>query len=59
MQKKVTIYNENGKTIFVSHGYNESWDGTYKLRPIEAGDYYTIDLFNDGSKVIEGVVTII
>lgn len=57
---KVTIYNEYGKTLFVSYGYNNPWDGCYKRRPLEAGDYYyTIDLYNDGSEVIEGVVTII
>ncbi len=56
---KVTIFNKQGNTLFVSTGYHYPWDGNYKGHPLEEGDYYyTLDLYNDGSEVIEGVVTI-
>lgn len=39
---QVSIYNRGGTEVFVSSDYRNSWDGTYKGKPLPEGTYYYI-----------------
>jgi len=55
----VDIFSRNGQLVYHSVGYTKQWDGTLDNKALPAGVYYySIDL-NDGSKRINGPVTII
>lgn len=55
----VDIFNRNGQLVYHSVGYAKQWDGTLENKALPAGVYYySIDL-NNGSKRINGPVTII
>jgi gliding motility-associated-like protein len=55
----VEIYNRYGQLIFQSTGYNKSWDGTLKDKPLPAGTYYYIINPKNGRKQMSGFVDII
>ncbi len=59
---RLTIYDRNGKLIFMSNELNRGWDGYYqnKLMPIGVYVYIAKFEFEDGEKVTEqGNVTLI
>ena len=37
---KIQFYNRYGQMVYVSYSLNDSWDGTFKGRPVEQGTYY-------------------
>lgn len=49
---KASVFNRWGELIFYSSDPSESWDGTYKGLPVDAGSYaYMVEVvFNDGSR---------
>jgi gliding motility-associated-like protein len=55
----VEIYNRYGQLVFQSTGYNKSWDGTFKDKPLPAGTYYYIINPKNGRKQMSGFVDII
>jgi gliding motility-associated-like protein len=55
----VEIYNRYGQLVFQSTGYNNSWNGTYKDKPLPAGTYYYIINPKNGRKQMSGFVDII
>lgn len=55
----VEIYNRYGQLVFQSTGYNQSWDGTTKDKPLPAGTYYYIINPKNGRKLMSGFVDII
>jgi len=55
----VEIYNRYGQLVFQSTGYNKSWDGTFKDKPLPAGTYYYIINPKNGRKQLSGFVDII
>ncbi|MDX1350532.1 MAG: gliding motility-associated C-terminal domain-containing protein [Putridiphycobacter sp.] len=61
---QVVIYDRSGQVVFKTVGYNNglnSWDGTYKGKPVPASTYfYFIDLRNGKeNSVFRGPVTVI
>ena len=47
----VYVYNRYGSKVYESENYNNTWDGTYKGKPLPDGTYYAIIVFQkaDGS----------
>lgn len=59
---KAQVFNRYGNKVFESNDYRNTWDGTYKGKPLPDGTYYyVIDfrLVNGRSVVLKGNVTIL
>ncbi len=48
----VQVFNRYGNKVFESKDYRNSWDGTYKGKPVPDGTYYAVVEFfmNDGTR---------
>ncbi len=53
------IYNRWGQLVYNLNGTWESWDGTYKDKPMPAETYYYFIRLRDESETMQGTVTII
>jgi len=57
---KVEIYNRWGNLMYATNDYeNNVWDGTYNGKNVGTGSYVYIISLNNGTKPINGVLTII
>jgi gliding motility-associated-like protein len=56
---EVLIYNQWGSEIFMSKGYIDAWDGTYKGKPLPVGSYFYIIKLDDETEPYKGTITII
>jgi gliding motility-associated-like protein len=57
-----TVFNRYGSPVFKSDNYQNTWDGTYKGKPVPDGTYYyavTYRLINGRSLTLKGDVTIL
>jgi len=56
----IEIFNRWGKVVFKSgKGYDPPWDGSYKGRPLPVDSYYYFIDLKNGTKPINGHVTIV
>ena len=55
---QVTIYNQWGDEIFSAAPYENDWDGTYNGQTVPVGTYYYILDLGDGSKPLQGFITV-
>lgn len=59
-QAEVQVFNRYGQRVYLSHGYNVPWDGTYKGLPLPVGTYYyIITVGNNACKLLSGYVAIL
>lgn len=61
-QAKAQVFNRYGAKVFESNDYRNTWDGTYKGKPLPDGTYYYIidyKLLNGKSVYMKGNVTIL
>jgi gliding motility-associated-like protein len=55
----VQVFDRYGKSIFISTGYNQPWNGTTGGKPVPAGVYYYIVDPKNGMSRSQGSVTVI
>lgn len=55
----VRIFNRYGQEVFISKGYESSWDGKFKGKDIPAGVYYYVIEPNNGRRKYTGSITLI
>lgn len=55
---RVQVFTRSGKLVFSSKGYNISWDGTLKGKPLPFDTYYYIIEIGSGRDPVTGYVTI-
>ncbi len=56
----IEIFNRWGKIVFKSeNGYDPPWYGTYKGRSLPVDSYYYFIDLNNGTKPVDGHVTIV
>jgi gliding motility-associated-like protein len=54
----VSVYDKEGKVVFIRKGYTNDWDGTYRGSVLNEGTYYyTVDLGNGTTK--KGFITVV
>ncbi len=46
-ENEVEIYNRWGELLYAKKGYDNTWDGTYKGKPLPIGTYYYVIKLND------------
>lgn len=59
---RAQVFNRYGNKIFESNDYKNTWDGTYKGKPVADGTYYYVidfKLINGRSVVLKGNLTIL
>lgn len=57
---RLTIYNRWGNIVYETTGYNNTWQGTHKGRPLPVGNYYYyIELNDNDNRSHTGYITII
>ena len=56
---KLSIFSPYGKTVFQADPYLNDWKGTSKGRELENGSYFYVLQLREGSKKIQGSITII
>lgn len=59
---KAQVYNRYGSQVFESNDYKNTWDGTYKGKPLPDGTYYYVisyKLVNGKNVFLKGNVTIL
>lgn len=56
---RVQVFTRSGKLIFSSKGYNSSWDGSIKGKPLPFDTYYYIIEIGSGRDPVTGYVTIL
>ena len=59
---KAQVYNRYGSAVFESDDYKNTWDGTYKGKPLPDGTYYYVisfQLLNGKQVYLKGNVTIL
>lgn len=56
---RVQVFTRAGKLVFSSKGYNLSWDGTLKGKPLPFDTYYYIIEIGSGREPVTGYVTIL
>jgi large repetitive protein len=59
---KVNVFNRYGSKVFESQNYTNSWDGTYKGKPVPDGTYYAViefTLFDGTKQLVKTDVTVI
>jgi gliding motility-associated-like protein len=58
----VKVYNRYGELVYSNDNYNNTWDGTYKGKPLPDATYYyniVVRLINDQNMPLNGDVTIL
>ena len=59
---KMKIYNRWGELVYETDQLNDTWDGTYKGKPLPDGTYYfiiTYQLINSRVETLKGNLTIL
>src|SRR3989344_1608297 len=56
---EVTIINREGKIVYESDSYDNSWGGTYEGKLLPDATYYYMLKFADSDKVYKGAVTVL
>ena len=59
---KVNVFNRYGSKVYESQNYNNTWDGTYRNKPVPDGTYYAVVefiLLNGTRQVIRTDVTVL
>ncbi len=51
----LTIYTSSGNKVYEKMSYDNTWDGRYQGKPLEAGGYYFILKCGDGQQTTGGV----
>lgn len=55
----VKVFDRYGQQVFVSRGYSNPWDGTFKGSPMPVGTYYYIIQMKQGESPLRGSITLI
>ncbi len=58
----VNVFNRYGSKVFESTNYTNTWDGTYKGKPVPDGTYYAVvefTLLNGNKQVVKTDVTVL
>jgi gliding motility-associated-like protein len=59
---RAQVFNRYGSRVFEANNYDNTWDGTYKGKPLPDGTYYYVlefKLINGRKQVVKGDVTIL
>jgi len=57
---RVLIYDQAGRKVFESNGYQQPWDGTFNGKPLPRASYYWIIDLKDGiNQPLKGIISII
>ncbi|MEQ9187528.1 MAG: gliding motility-associated C-terminal domain-containing protein, partial [Cryomorphaceae bacterium] len=57
---RVLIYDQAGRKVFESIGYQQPWDGTFNGKPLPRASYYWIIDLQDGiNQPLKGIISII
>jgi gliding motility-associated-like protein len=59
---KVNVFNRYGSKVFESQNYANTWDGTYKGKPVPDGTYYAVIefvLFNGQKQIVKTDITVL
>ncbi|MCY7292973.1 MAG: gliding motility-associated C-terminal domain-containing protein, partial [Ferruginibacter sp.] len=59
---KVNVFNRYGSKVYESQNYNNTWDGSYKNKPVPDGTYYAVvefTLLNGTKQIVKTDVTVL
>ena len=56
---KVAVFNQNGREVFTSDGYDNTWSGFYGNDPLPGGTYYYMVTIEDQDLIYKGTLTIL
>jgi len=56
---QVTIINREGRLVYSSDNYDNSWDGTFDGKPLPEATYYYLLKFENSDKEYKGAVSIL